>query len=65
MTRRPKGILYQEGHITCDLAELAENTFRGHIEAEKGLHDKLTRMRDENNGQLAVIYYVGVGPDGK
>ena len=57
--------MYQEGHITCDLAELAENTFRGHIEAEKGLHDKLTRMRDENNGQLAVIYYVGVGPDGK
>ena len=41
------------------LQALAENTFLGHMEAEEGLHQKLLELRDQNNGQLAIIYYVG------
>ena len=41
------------------LQDLAENTFLGHMEAEEGLHEKLLELRDQNSGQLAIIYYVG------
>ena len=41
------------------LQDLSQNTFFGHMEAEEGLHQKLLELRDQNGGQLAIIYYVG------
>ena len=63
-TLRPDGIKVVEGDAMSPLQQTAEKTLRRTIEAFE-LGDKVKELRDKNGGELAIVYYVSIGPGNK